>query len=194
MYKLLHHYHFSITKREYTRNYTPSQTLSPCSNQTLQKHSACNYFLPGPREASLAASRYQTPSFSISLSSSSRTCVRNLTPHCLLTPLPMQKYFSLRPPATFQTSPLRFPEPKKNSSRHDSRVREQKETYNSGDSPVVTHLTTSPPVRCLSKAERTGSPVFNVLWSYVLILLHAQIYKRGSIVGICRNIKKENIF
>ncbi|KAF2022539.1 hypothetical protein EK21DRAFT_83148 [Setomelanomma holmii] len=40
-------------------------------------------------------------------------------------------------------------------------------TYNSGDSPVVTHLTTSLPVHCLSKAERTGSPVFNVLWSYV---------------------------
>ncbi|KAF2022654.1 hypothetical protein EK21DRAFT_82785 [Setomelanomma holmii] len=40
-------------------------------------------------------------------------------------------------------------------------------TYNSGDLPVVTHLTTSLPVRCLSKAERTGSPVFNVLWSYV---------------------------
>jgi hypothetical protein len=40
-------------------------------------------------------------------------------------------------------------------------------TYNSGDSLVVTHLTTNPPVRCLSKAERTGSPVFNVLWSYV---------------------------
>jgi hypothetical protein len=30
-------------------------------------------------------------------------------------------------------------------------------TYNSGDSPVVTHLTTSPPVRCLNRAERTGS-------------------------------------
>jgi hypothetical protein len=43
-------------------------------------------------------------------------------------------------------------------------------TYNSGDSPVVTHLTTSPPVRCLNRAERTGSLVFNVLWSYVLIL------------------------
>jgi hypothetical protein len=40
-------------------------------------------------------------------------------------------------------------------------------TYNSGDSPVVTHLTTNPPVRCLNRAERTGSLVFNVLWSYV---------------------------
>jgi hypothetical protein len=33
-------------------------------------------------------------------------------------------------------------------------------TYNSGDSLVVTHLTTNPPVSCLSKAERTGSPAF----------------------------------
>jgi hypothetical protein len=32
---------------------------------------------------------------------------------------------------------------------------------------VVTHLTTNPPVRCLNRAERTGSLVFNVLWSNV---------------------------
>jgi hypothetical protein len=43
-------------------------------------------------------------------------------------------------------------------------------TYNSGYSLVVTHLTTNPPVRCLNRAERTGSLVFNVLWSYVLVL------------------------
>jgi hypothetical protein len=30
-------------------------------------------------------------------------------------------------------------------------------TYNSGDSLVVTHLTTNPPVSCLNRAERTGS-------------------------------------
>ncbi|KAH7390766.1 hypothetical protein DE146DRAFT_142482 [Phaeosphaeria sp. MPI-PUGE-AT-0046c] len=41
-------------------------------------------------------------------------------------------------------------------------------TYNSGDSLMVTHSTTSPPVRCLNRAERTGSLVFNVLWSYVM--------------------------
>jgi hypothetical protein len=40
-------------------------------------------------------------------------------------------------------------------------------TYNSGYSLVVTHLTTNPPVRCLNRAERTGSLVLNVLWSYV---------------------------
>jgi hypothetical protein len=32
---------------------------------------------------------------------------------------------------------------------------------------MVTHLTTNPPVGCLNRAERTGSLVFNVLWSYV---------------------------
>jgi hypothetical protein len=43
-------------------------------------------------------------------------------------------------------------------------------TYNSGYSLVVTHLTTNPPVRCLNRAERTGSLVFNVLWSYVQVM------------------------
>jgi hypothetical protein len=33
---------------------------------------------------------------------------------------------------------------------------------------VVTHLTTTPPVRCLNRAERTGSLVLNVLWSYLI--------------------------
>jgi hypothetical protein len=42
---------------------------------------------------------------------------------------------------------------------------------------VVTHLTTNPPVRCLNRAERTGSLVFNVLWSYVeeQLVLHLHI-------------------
>jgi hypothetical protein len=52
-------------------------------------------------------------------------------------------------------------------SRYESKKDVITKTYNSGDSPVVTHLTTSPPVRCLNRAERTGSLVFNVLWSYV---------------------------
>ncbi|ENI01629.1 hypothetical protein COCC4DRAFT_147362 [Bipolaris maydis ATCC 48331] len=30
-------------------------------------------------------------------------------------------------------------------------------TYDSGDSPVVSHLTTSPPVKYLTNGERTGS-------------------------------------
>ncbi|KAF2875810.1 hypothetical protein BDV95DRAFT_562694 [Massariosphaeria phaeospora] len=44
---------------------------------------------------------------------------------------------------------------------------ESRRTYNSGYSLVVTHLTTNPPVHCLNSAERTGSVVFSVLWSYV---------------------------
>jgi hypothetical protein len=33
---------------------------------------------------------------------------------------------------------------------------------------MVTHLTTNPPVSCLNRAERTGSLVFMILWSYVI--------------------------
>jgi hypothetical protein len=40
-------------------------------------------------------------------------------------------------------------------------------TYNSRDSLMVTHLTTNPPVSCLNRAERTGSLVLMILWSYV---------------------------
>ena len=40
-------------------------------------------------------------------------------------------------------------------------------TYNSRDSLVVTHPTTNLPACGLSTAERTGSPVFHTLWSYV---------------------------
>ncbi|KUM56280.1 hypothetical protein ACN42_g10939 [Penicillium freii] len=42
-----------------------------------------------------------------------------------------------------------------------------KKTYNSEDSLVVTHPTTNSPACGLSTAERTGSPVFHTLWSYV---------------------------
>jgi hypothetical protein len=50
---------------------------------------------------------------------------------------------------------------------HQDHKQKKAKTYNSGYSLVVTHLTTNPPVRCLNRAERTGSLVFNVLWSYV---------------------------
>ena len=56
-------------------------------------------------------------------------------------------------------------------------------TYNSGYSLVVTHLTTNPPVRCLNRAERTGSLVFNVLWSYVEDVTNSFVHipeKEGS--------------
>ena len=49
-------------------------------------------------------------------------------------------------------------------------------TYNTGDSPVVTHLSTSPAISSLSRAERTGCRVFYYLWSYVLILCSKSLY------------------
>jgi hypothetical protein len=42
---------------------------------------------------------------------------------------------------------------------------------------VVTHLTTNPPVHCLYMAERTGSLIFSVLWSYVQVQVVLQIIK-----------------
>jgi hypothetical protein len=53
-------------------------------------------------------------------------------------------------------------------------------TYNSGDSLVVTHLTTNPPVHCLYMAERTGSLIFSVLWSYVKEAMVVEIDKAGK--------------
>jgi hypothetical protein len=50
-----------------------------------------------------------------------------------------------------------------------SRVEKKAKTYNSRDSLMVTHLTTNPPVSCLNRAERTGSLVFMILWSYVSV-------------------------
>jgi hypothetical protein len=44
-----------------------------------------------------------------------------------------------------------------------SYAKRNSKTYNSGYSPVVTHLTTNPPVYCLSTAERTGSSIFSIL-------------------------------
>ncbi|KAJ5557982.1 hypothetical protein N7461_001954 [Penicillium sp. DV-2018c] len=52
-------------------------------------------------------------------------------------------------------------------------------TYNSEDSLVVTHPTTNSPACGLSTAERTGSPVFHTLWSYVIgILLNSLIFNK----------------
>jgi hypothetical protein len=66
-------------------------------------------------------------------------------------------------------------------------------TYNSGYSLVVTHLTTNPPVPCLSTAERTGSAGFMVLWSYVKGLLQPRInkgdaYRLSVQLRLCCNI------
>jgi hypothetical protein len=48
------------------------------------------------------------------------------------------------------------------------------EALNSGDSPVVTHLTTSPPVRCIDRAKRTGSLV--IIWSITTKAIEFSIY------------------
>jgi hypothetical protein len=52
---------------------------------------------------------------------------------------------------------------------------------------MVTHLTTSPPVRCLNGAERTGSLVLNVLWSNVKPMvgesIHIVAIHAGTTVG-----------
>jgi hypothetical protein len=79
--------------------------------------------------------------------------LRGVTP---LTLRPTQK-------KTARTHEQRCESSRKRSARHSKKTK----TYNSGYSLVVTHLTTNPPVRCLNRAERTGSLVFNVLWSYV---------------------------
>jgi hypothetical protein len=51
---------------------------------------------------------------------------------------------------------------------------------------VVTHLTTNPPVRCLNRAERTGSLVLNVLWSNVKVLVDGNEYQvTNSLVVTC---------
>ena len=49
---------------------------------------------------------------------------------------------------------------------------------------MVTHLTTSPPVHCLSTAERTGSSIFSVLWSYVKDTTNNKLY------NVCQNSSK----
>ncbi|EHK42033.1 hypothetical protein TRIATDRAFT_171143, partial [Trichoderma atroviride IMI 206040] len=43
----------------------------------------------------------------------------------------------------------------------------KKKTYNSRCSPVVTHLTTNLPLIGLTLGERTGSRIFQWIWSYV---------------------------
>jgi hypothetical protein len=59
-------------------------------------------------------------------------------------------------------------------------------TFNSGYSLVVTHLTTNPPVRCLNRAERTGSLVLNVLWSNVEDKL--SLYQYTLVVITCPEV------
>ncbi|KAF2196114.1 hypothetical protein GQ43DRAFT_384015, partial [Delitschia confertaspora ATCC 74209] len=50
-------------------------------------------------------------------------------------------------------------------------------------SHVVTHRNTNWPVRSLSTADRTGSPIFSYLWSYVIDIL-------TSIINLHRYLAK----
>ncbi|ENI02758.1 hypothetical protein COCC4DRAFT_143976, partial [Bipolaris maydis ATCC 48331] len=50
---------------------------------------------------------------------------------------------------------------------HAKKSKEIQKTYNSGDSPVVTHLTTSPPVKGLTCGEQTRASELLCRWSYV---------------------------
>jgi hypothetical protein len=50
---------------------------------------------------------------------------------------------------------------------------------------VVTHLTTNPPVSCLNRAERTGSLVLKILWSYV----KETLYCSSLVVSVERCVK-----
>jgi hypothetical protein len=67
-------------------------------------------------------------------------------------------------------------------------------TYNSGDSPMVTHLTTKPPVSLLSTTEQTGNAKFEILWSYVQDLPDEFIFVCGGEPDwakrtLCRNCR-----
>ncbi|PTB35370.1 hypothetical protein M441DRAFT_153519, partial [Trichoderma asperellum CBS 433.97] len=50
-------------------------------------------------------------------------------------------------------------------------------TYNSRCSPVVTHLTTNLPLIGLTLGERTGSRIFQWIWSYVTQYHPAEDYR-----------------
>ena len=52
----------------------------------------------------------------------------------------------------------------------DNSLQQQKDTYNTGDSLVVTDPTTNPALRSLTMGEQTGSRILCELWSYVLVL------------------------
>jgi hypothetical protein len=64
--------------------------------------------------------------------------------------------------------------------------KELQKTYNSGYSLVVTHLTTNPPVRCLNKAERTGSLV--VSCSMVMIT------PKCPVSGFSRSVNRQLVY
>ncbi|AEO64629.1 uncharacterized protein THITE_2023237, partial [Thermothielavioides terrestris NRRL 8126] len=54
--------------------------------------------------------------------------------------------------------------------------KQKPKTYSTGDSPVVTDLSTNPAISSLSRGERTGSRAFCCLWPYVLAALSGSLY------------------
>ena len=66
--------------------------------------------------------------------------------------------------------------------------KEEQKTYNSGDSLVVTDPTTNQPLTGLSMGERTGSRVFQWVWSYVPVSRIDGIIKSSVVVwsSYCR--------
>jgi hypothetical protein len=60
--------------------------------------------------------------------------------------------------------------PYRNENVTQIRKRMTKVTYNVRDSPVVTHPSTNLTVTGFSMGERTGSRIFQYLWSYVMNL------------------------
>ena len=62
--------------------------------------------------------------------------------------------------------------------RRDAKIAKANKTYNTRDSLVVTHPTTSLAIAGLSRGERTGSRVFQCLWSYVSFTTLPCTYKQ----------------
>ena len=77
------------------------------------------------------------------------------------------------------------PERSKSFSFHLGKRTKMKKTINSRYSLVVTHPTTNLPAHGLSTAERTGSPVFHVLWSI------AEEKARNAFIHLCKMKLKE---
>ena len=62
--------------------------------------------------------------------------------------------------------------------------KKKKKTYNTRDSLVVTDPTTSLALTGLSMGERTGSRVFQWVWSYVIVYMGLEAYMEDlGIIG-----------
>jgi hypothetical protein len=81
------------------------------------------------------------------------------------------------------TMPFRIlQEPHKRGTKRNLKGRSN--TYNTGDSLVVTDPTTNPALRSLTKGERTGPRVLYELWSYVIGEHVMMPYEQGASTAI----------